>query len=111
MNSEHLAQQGANRTCNRFCSCFSKSRNLEVVLAVLAPLKLKEDPLLEGSKALGADEAPEIVCLADNLKRKNKAPGMEKVSIRVDRLPIFVESLLAVVAIARRVPWRFCWCS
>ena len=69
MNSEHLAQQGAKRTCNIFCSGFTKSRNLEVVLAVLAPLKLKEDPLLEGSKALGADEAPGVSGLADNLKK------------------------------------------
>jgi len=70
-------------------------QNLEVMLAVLAPLKLKEDAVLEGSKALGTDEAP---CV-------------EKVSVRVDRLPIFVESLFAVVAVARRVSRRFRWCS
>ena len=63
------------------------------MLAVLATLKFKEDPILKGSKALGAD----------------KAPGVEKVSIRVDRLPGFLESLLAMVAIAWRVPRRFRW--
>ena len=63
------------------------------MLAVLATLKLKEDPVLEGSKALGA----------------YKASAVEKVSVRVDRLPIFVESLLAVAAIAWRVSWGFCW--
>ena len=63
------------------------------MLAVLATLKFKEDPILKGSKALGAD----------------KAPGVEKVSIRVDRLSILVESLFAVVAVAWRVPRRFCW--
>ena len=81
------------------------------MLAVLAPLKLKEDAVLEGSKALGTDEAPGVSGLADNLKNADEAPGVEKVSVRVDSLPIFVESLLAVVAIARRVPRRFRWCS
>ena len=78
---------------NSFRFILSKFPNLEVMLAVLATLKFKEDPILEGSKALGAD----------------KAPGVEKVSIRVDRLPIFFESLLAMVAIAWRVPRRFRW--
>ena len=39
------------------------------MLAVLAPLKLKEDAVLEGSKALGTDEAPGVSGLADNLKK------------------------------------------
>ena len=78
---------------NSFKFILPKIPNLEVMLAVLATLKFKEDAIHKGSKALGAD----------------KAPGVEKVSIRVDRLPIFFESLLAMVAIAWRVPRRFCW--
>ena len=93
MNSEHLAQHGAKRTWKQFEIYFSKIPNLKVMLAVLATLKLKEDAIFEGSKALGAD----------------KAPAVEKISVRVDRLPVFVESLLAVAAIAWRVSWGFCW--
>ena len=51
-----------------------KIQNLEVMLAVLAPLKLKEDPVLKGSKALGADKAPGVLSgLADNLKKKRRS--------------------------------------
>ena len=85
MNSEHLAQQGANRTWKQFCLLL-KIENLKVVLAVLATLELKEDALLKGSKALGAD----------------KAPCVKQISVRVDRLPVLVESLLAVRAVASR---------
>ena len=90
MNSEHLAQQGANRTWKQFFLLL-KIENLKVVLAVLATLKLKEDALLKGSKALGAD----------------KAACVKQISVRVDRLPVLVESLLAVRAVARRVPQGF----
>lgn len=62
--------------------------DLEVMLAVFPPLKLKEDTIREGPEALGADEAAAV----------------EQVSVRVEGLAGLLKGSAAVSAVARRVP-------